>query len=242
MQQSAIAICVATSTLEIGIDIGNINLVVLAEPPFSIEALLQRIGRGNRRSGTVKVIAIAASTKEREHLESMFRLAINGEFNPEEYKPNLSVVIQQIFSYLYQFRSGITQENLFDLFNFFCSQDKIEKILKNLYQHEWIVYNNNKIYPSEELLTEGDKGKIHSNIPDQGTFKVIDIDSNSEVGMVSSEVDDVFLLAQRAWKVISIDNNIIKAKKFNGKVTSTSFKKHKNQGKYYYLLPFVNLF
>lgn len=236
MQQSKTAICVATSTLEIGIDIGNIDLVVLAEPPFSIEALLQRIGRGNRRSGTVKVIAIASSTKEREHLESMFELAINGEFNPEEYEPNLSVVIQQIFSYLYQFRSGVSQDQLFSLFNCFCSQDKIEKILTNLLQLNWILCDNNKIYPSEELLTEGDKGKIHSNIPDQGTFKVIDIDSNLEVGMVSSEVDDVFLLAQRAWKVIAIDNNIIKAKKFNGKVKSTSFKKHRNLGKFDYLL------
>ena len=127
---------------------------------YSIEALLQRIGRGNRRSGTVKVIAIAASTKEREHLESMFELAINGEFKPEEYQPDLSVVIQQIFSYLYQFRSGVTQDQLFSLFNCFCYQDKIEKILTKLFQLNWILYDNNKIYTSEELLTEVTKVKF----------------------------------------------------------------------------------
>ena len=41
----------ATSTLELGIDIGDIDAVVLFRPPFSISSLLQRIGRGNRRSG-----------------------------------------------------------------------------------------------------------------------------------------------------------------------------------------------
>ena len=35
MKQSPVAVCVATSTLEIGIDIGDIDLVVLAEPPWS---------------------------------------------------------------------------------------------------------------------------------------------------------------------------------------------------------------
>ena len=50
----------ATSTLEIGVDIGDVDLVVLDGPPPDIPALLQRIGRGNRRSGTTRVMACAA--------------------------------------------------------------------------------------------------------------------------------------------------------------------------------------
>ena len=47
------AICVATSTLEIGIDIGDIDLVVQYGIPRSWQSLGQRLGRGNRRTGQI---------------------------------------------------------------------------------------------------------------------------------------------------------------------------------------------
>jgi ATP-dependent Lhr-like helicase len=39
MKEARIAVCVATSTLEVGIDIGNIDAVVLAEVPFSLSTV-----------------------------------------------------------------------------------------------------------------------------------------------------------------------------------------------------------
>lgn len=52
------AICVATSTLEIGIDIGDIDAVILTGNPPNIASFLQRIGRGNRRSNKTNVICL----------------------------------------------------------------------------------------------------------------------------------------------------------------------------------------
>lgn len=52
------AICIATSTLELGIDIGDIDAVVLWGVPASVESFLQRIGRGNRQSSKTKVICL----------------------------------------------------------------------------------------------------------------------------------------------------------------------------------------
>ena len=46
------AICIATSTLELGIDIGDIDAVMLWGLPGGVELFLQRIGRSNRRSQT----------------------------------------------------------------------------------------------------------------------------------------------------------------------------------------------
>lgn len=59
MQQSTSAVCVATSTLELGIDIGDVDLVVLYGPPFGWESFLQRIGRGNRRGDKSNVLCLA---------------------------------------------------------------------------------------------------------------------------------------------------------------------------------------
>lgn len=42
-------VCVATATLEVGIDIGSIDSVVLYDPPHDVSSFLQRIGRGSRR-------------------------------------------------------------------------------------------------------------------------------------------------------------------------------------------------
>lgn len=47
------AVCVATSTLELGIDVGDVDAVLLFEPPDSVSAFLQRTGRANRRQKTV---------------------------------------------------------------------------------------------------------------------------------------------------------------------------------------------
>ena len=54
------AICIATSTLELGIDIGDIDLVLLYGHPGGWESLLQRIGRGNRRSMKANVACLVS--------------------------------------------------------------------------------------------------------------------------------------------------------------------------------------
>jgi len=59
-QEEASAICVATSTLELGIDIGDVDLVVLYGPPPGWESFLQRIGRGNRRGDKANVLCLAS--------------------------------------------------------------------------------------------------------------------------------------------------------------------------------------
>lgn len=52
------AICFATSTLELGIDIGDIDLVVLWGTAHGWESLTQRIGRGNRRAQRTEVLCV----------------------------------------------------------------------------------------------------------------------------------------------------------------------------------------
>ncbi|MCD6184793.1 MAG: DEAD/DEAH box helicase, partial [Deltaproteobacteria bacterium] len=47
------ALCIATSTLELGIDVGNVDAVLLYEPPGSVSTFLQRIGRANRREDRI---------------------------------------------------------------------------------------------------------------------------------------------------------------------------------------------
>ncbi len=76
------AVVVATSTLEVGIDIGDISVVVLDGPPGSVGSLLQRVGRGNRRTDKVYVLATAHNRVQAATLASMLRSAIDGDLDP----------------------------------------------------------------------------------------------------------------------------------------------------------------
>ena len=68
---SRTAICIATSTLELGIDIGDIDAVILWGVPSGIESFLQRIGRGNRRSRKANVVCLIPDNAEEIILDAL---------------------------------------------------------------------------------------------------------------------------------------------------------------------------
>ncbi|MBU4582859.1 MAG: DEAD/DEAH box helicase, partial [Proteobacteria bacterium] len=78
------AICVSTSTLELGIDIGDIDAVILWGAPASAESFLQRIGRGNRRQNKTNAICLIPDDSETPLCDALRFLALidaaqNGE-------------------------------------------------------------------------------------------------------------------------------------------------------------------
>jgi ATP-dependent Lhr-like helicase len=95
-------VLVATSTLEIGVDIGDVDLVVLDGPPPDVAALLQRIGRGNRRTGTTRVMACAQTAGERMVLDAMLDAARSGWLGPGSAGLQYAVARQQVASYVFQ--------------------------------------------------------------------------------------------------------------------------------------------
>jgi ATP-dependent Lhr-like helicase len=192
MKETQYGVCVATMTLEIGIDIGDIDAVVLAEVPWSVSSLLQRVGRGNRRTQKCRVFAIFNSEEEELMFEQMFRVAIEGYVETVKYSQDLSVVVQQIFSSLYANPNGLEGVYFIELFNEFCSESDLKDILSHLEIKEWIKKKHDKWYATTNLMDWGEKGKIHSNIPSIKTLKVVDVRSKQIIGEVQYPIDDTF--------------------------------------------------
>ena len=237
IKQSQVAVCVATSTLEMGIDIGDIDLIVLAEVPWSVSALIQRVGRGKRRENLIQAAAISKSIAEKKILESMFKLAKNGTLTVGEYKPDLSVIVQQIFSCLYQSPQGVDEQELSEILSPLIIDDQLRKILSYLHQREWIERRLGHWFASTRLMVRGDRGYIHSNIPDTQTYQVIDLASGKSIGIIAGMFDDLFILGRTTWKVESVASNKIYVRRFSGKASSPLFRRNKNVGAFFYLLP-----
>ena len=95
MKSERRALCVATSTLEVGIDIGDIDVVVLADPPTSVSSMLQRLGRGNRRSDRCVVWACSADEWESRVINAVYDCAVRGELDDVHDYTRPSVQFQQ---------------------------------------------------------------------------------------------------------------------------------------------------
>jgi ATP-dependent Lhr-like helicase len=65
------AICFTSSTLELGIDIGTVDQVILIGPPGSAASFVQRIGRGNRRGNVARAACCHRTPLERLLFEAL---------------------------------------------------------------------------------------------------------------------------------------------------------------------------
>jgi len=79
-------VIVSTSTLELGIDVGDLDRVVQVGAPGSVASLLQRMGRTGRRPGTARSMLFLA-TDEQEFLRAAGLLLLWGEGFVEPVTP-----------------------------------------------------------------------------------------------------------------------------------------------------------
>ncbi len=240
MRESKVGVCVSTMTLEIGIDIGDIDAVVLADIPFTLSSLLQRIGRANRRQNRVRVFALYKSKKERDILEFMFSLAEKGQTEEVIYVPDYSVVVQQVFSSLFAKRDGLEFGYFREIFDGFCPEEIVEEILHHLEEKGWIVFMGNKWHGTQKLIDLNKMGRIHSNIPDAKEFKVVNIKDRKILGEISSSshfLESVFILAGRAWEIVNREDYTIYVRPIRSLGETPRFSLFFNEGAFAPFLP-----
>jgi ATP-dependent Lhr-like helicase len=188
------ALCFATSTLELGIDIGDVDLVVLIGAPANTSAFLQRIGRGNRRTLRTAVVCIARHAIERALFQVFIRTAQQGgEFpsQPAIFRP--SVVVQQLCSYIKQTRLGeIDPDSAYDLFATpegapLISKTHYDQIVEHLLVKQYFTATQGRALKPGPLWQElFEQRAIYTNLMDvrRGTVEVIEEETGRRIGEI----------------------------------------------------------
>ncbi|MGQ9664772.1 MAG: DEAD/DEAH box helicase [bacterium] len=210
MNQSPRAILLATSTLELGIDIGNVDAIVLYRPPYNISSLLQRTGRGNRRTDKLFAIGVYSNNWEKILFETFFECAQQGILYEKKYQSLLSVIPQQIYSYLYQRRRiGTTLNSICQIFSTIYPPETVKMVFQKLYNEGIIKEMRHGIYfLSDRLENKIAYGKIHSNITEKsfGEYTVFDINTGTMLGRIYYLLER-FILGGKCWKKVKVMEN-----------------------------------
>lgn len=172
----------ATSTLELGIDIGDIDLIVLDGPAPSVSDLLQRIGRGNRRTDKTRVLFCAGSKRDALVNTAMLEAARNGYLGDTVTGPNYAVARQQVASYILQaphgYRSAAKVKGLIDE----CLPNQaLQGLIETLVNEGELCRDHDRIRLGRYWLDRTGTGFIHSNIENRGGYQVIDAKSGERI-------------------------------------------------------------
>lgn len=135
---------VCTSTLELGIDIGDVSCVAQIGAPFTVAALRQRLGRSGRRVGQPAVLRqyeIETALRGRDHFADQLRLGLvrsiamiellleNWCEPPRSQSLNLSAFVHQILSVIAE-KGGASAKRLFVTL---CEKGPFNNIGANLF-------------------------------------------------------------------------------------------------------------
>ncbi len=189
MKNDQHGICVATSTLEVGIDIGDIDLIVLAQPPYSINSFLQRIGRGNRQSDICRVAALYNNNDEFITYKALHHCAVSGRLDDLHEYDRPSVRFQQVLSLAWR---GVRSYKPLTLHNASQKAGDIdyEDVIQDMITTGALKEVGKSLIPNDELMDAGDKRQIHTVIIGTTHRPMIDEKSGETLAFTSGEAVD----------------------------------------------------
>lgn len=214
--RSPAGLCLATPTLELGIDIGDVDLTVLVGPPPDVSSFLQRIGRGNRRDEICRVLEIYRGPAQLRRFEHLQECAARGELHSAEIPFRPSVLVQQLFSLVFQNpRRTITAEAAAgrlprDVAERFPAE-RLEELLEHLEGRGWLERSRGRYIPTPRLHRLFERGRVHGNLSDEARegdrVEVVDEHTGRVVGQLFRDAEGrlpgEITLAGRSRRLVS---------------------------------------
>ncbi|WP_448821759.1 DEAD/DEAH box helicase [Cetobacterium sp.] len=237
---------VATSTLELGIDIGGLDIVIQDSSPRTVSSFLQRMGRTGRREGTISWFVFLPKSQEDLLLSvAILSLSIDSwveslKVNKKNYSIYAHQMIMIVFSHF-----GILADEIYSTlkkvyaFSEITYEEFIE-ITSYMLEKKILLADRNKLFIGDEL--EKDYGgsnfiDLYSTFFTEVEYSIKD--SGGLVGTLDFAfarpliVGSYFILAGEFWEVVRKDDkkrviNVEKAKiaeepRWNSKIGFISY-------------------
>ena len=223
-REGAVRVLVATSSMELGIDIGRVDLVVQFMSPRQAITMVQRAGRAGHRFGETSRAVIVTSDNLFEAMESgviAFRAERGHLEDLRLPRRSYDVLAHQLAGILLERDGTVGFEDAFNIVTRAGSMegltpDEAEDVLDHLDLVRVVRWD-----PESRTYRVGRRTRSYfyrvSMIPDETSFSVHDLATGTRIGEVSERFVELnllragdsqrfrFILGGRVWEAVSID-------------------------------------
>jgi ATP-dependent Lhr-like helicase len=220
-QDGACIVC--TSTLELGIDIGDLDVVVQVGPPDSVSSFLQRMGRSGRRGKAAYVAWILKNPRDLLFSIAIIECAV--QKHVEDLRPMkkpYNVLIQQVLLCLHNHSRTTRRDLAAFLLNAPVFRDLdprvLDRIVDYLTERGYLTMDGEMIMTgpeAERIFGRSNWKDLYSVISGGGAYRAVTPDGEV-VGMLDAEFvksngSGEVSLGGRSWTLVKCDegHNIV---------------------------------
>src|SRR5947199_259747 len=210
---------VCTSTLELGIDIGSVDLVVQYMSPRQVNSLVQRVGRsGHSLTRTSQGVLVSVSTEDLLESIGVIELAKEGRLEPTIiHHRALDVLAHQVAGLLMDSEGSVPfahiKQVLSRAFPYSRLEDaELEKVVEFMRKMGYLKRDDHDLYRTSRTRLYYYENL--SMIPDERRYPVIDLTNLQSVGILGEEfmltmahVGLNFIVKGRVWQMKQITDD-----------------------------------
>jgi len=221
---------VCTSSLELGIDVGRIDLVIQYMSPRQVTRLIQRVGRSGHRIGRIaEGIIVAMDSDDTLEALAIARKALKEDLEPVEIPPKPYDALSHQIAGLLLKQRRLEFEEILEMFRsaypyMDLTMEDVEKILRYMHQRfprlAWVSFEDKVVLKPRrtKALFEYYFDNL-SMIPEEKQFLVVDESSDSAIGVLDEafmaeygKPGIKFIIRGSPWRILHVSEERVHVK------------------------------
>ena len=253
LKSGELRVIVATSSLELGIDVGHVDLVIQIDSPLSAAAGIQRFGRAGHAVGGTSRGAVVARTREQlPEIAVLARRIMERDIEPiEPPRDPLDVLSQHVVAMAAASPGPIAADELHRLI---VRSDSFRSFPQERLHAALLVLGGHYPFVRPLIAFDSLTGRISKRansamaaltgagtIPQSSAYPVHHAETRVRLGELDEEyieesrVGDVFQLGTSSWRIQSIRQDRVYAVEANNRYSEIPFWRNEGPGRSYEL-------